>query len=633
MRFVTTLVAMLFSIAVPLFGQNAERYPVRFEFGTEYFPENYSEVSKQLPNSDEVVKGVYHRYVQFSTIPNAPQRAFIEDKGATFMHYVNYGTYLMAIPKDFDLGLLGALDARSILPVNPNWKIARSLREQPYGEWAVNGKLVDINLQLFPVVSIKEGAELCRDAGIQVLQEGRYNGFLRIRVSEEKIGYVASLPFVQYIELKEAPAVKEDINGISIHRSSILDVAVDGGLKLNGEGVTQQVRDDGVVGPHIDFKNRIHNISIDAATNETHGDGVGGIMGGAGNRNPDNKGMAAGSFLYVTDYEANFQDTTVGLIQNFDVSITNSSYANGCNAGYTFATQSVDMQINELFGIMHVFSAGNSNNLDCGYGAGNQWGNITGGHKVGKNCIATANLNANMGLVSSSSRGPAHDGRLKPDIAAHGQGQISTLQDNNYQTFGGTSAAAPGIAGCLAQLTQGYKDKHGEQPSSALLKAAILNTASEMGNIGPDYRFGWGHINNYRAWKLLDAENYLKDEIDNGSQNTHSLDIPEGTRYVKVMIYWHERQAGLNTSMALINDLDLLMTGPDGSIHQPWLLDPTPSPAILNTPAGKGRDSLNNMEQVAIVDPVAGTYTIDVNGFEVPMGPQEYFIVWEFLWR
>ena len=34
-------------------------------------------------------------------------------------------------------------------------------------------------------------------------------------------------------------------------------------------------------------------------------------------------------------------------------------------------------------------SAGNSNNNDCGYGAGTQWGNITGGHKIGKNVIAS----------------------------------------------------------------------------------------------------------------------------------------------------------------------------------------------------------------------------------------------------
>ena len=70
--------------------------------------------------------------------------------------------------------------------------------------------------------------------------------------------------------------------------------------------------------------------------------------------------------------------------------------------------------------------------------------------KQAKNVIATANLNYNGTLVSSSSRGPASDGRIKPDIAAHGNGQISTDPNNIYNAGSGTSAAAPGISGVLA---------------------------------------------------------------------------------------------------------------------------------------------------------------------------------------
>ncbi|MFM8487951.1 MAG: S8 family serine peptidase, partial [Bacteroidota bacterium] len=100
---------------------------------------------------------------------------------------------------------------------------------------------------------------------------------------------------------------------------------------------------------------------------------------------------------------------------------------------------------------------------------GNQWGNITGGHKMAKNAIATANLQADGTLETSSSRGPAYDGRLKPDIAANGTDQGSTNPGNTYQVFGGTSGAAPGIAGCLAQLTQAYRTQYSETPAAALL--------------------------------------------------------------------------------------------------------------------------------------------------------------------
>ncbi len=71
---------------------------------------------------------------------------------------------------------------------------------------------------------------------------------------------------------------------------------------------------------------------------------------------------------------------------------------------------------------------------------------------MAKNALATANLYADFTLESSSSRGPATDGRLKPDLSAHGQSKGSSDADNTYQIFGGTSAASPGTAGTFSQL-------------------------------------------------------------------------------------------------------------------------------------------------------------------------------------
>lgn len=611
-------------------GQNA--FPVRFQFGTVFFPENYPTLKAvRQADAEELVEGRYIRYVQFTTIPGSRERAALESAGMTFLGYVHFGAYLCAIPQGFDLNLLEGLNARSIMPVQPEWKMARTLREKPYGAHALHGNTVDINVQLYPFMSIPRGADICAARGLTVLKQGRDNGFLQLRVPLDQVEAIAAWPMIRYLELLPPPGEPEDVNGRSIHRSNLLDVSAAGGLKLNGEGVSILVRDDGPVGPHIDFQGRLINVSTAAGSSDgTHGDGVGGVMSSAGNLNPNNQGMAAGATMYATDYVADFQDTTLPLHLLKNVTITNSSYSNGCNTGYTLATIAVDQQMFDHPTLMHVFSGGNSNGNDCGYGAGNQWGNITGGHKMAKNSIATANLNANSVLENSSSRGPAHDGRLKPDISAHGQGQISNDPNHGYQTFGGTSAAAPGIAGCLAQLTQGYKEKYGTEPPAALLKAALLNTANEIGNVGPDYKFGWGVVNAYRAWKLLEAGNYLENVIEQGGTETRNIQIPFGTRLAKVMIYWAEPAAAENAGRALINDLDLTVADAGGTVHLPWLLNPTPNPTLLDAPAIKGRDSLNNVEQVVIENPAAGAYTVTVKGFEVPMGVQSYYIVWEF---
>ena len=615
-----------------IFAQQS--YPIRFSWGTEFFPDNYQAI-RQNPDvvPAEVVQGYYFRYIQCREIPAARQREALENEGVQFISYVTFGAYLVAIPQQLDLAKLDALNLRSILPVKPQWKLAQNLREQPYGNWAVHGDQVDVILQCYPQIRISDAAELCRQQGLQIVFEGNQNGFLHIRLPIAQLETIARLPFVRYMELLPPPGEPEDVGGRSLHRASLLDMDHPNGIKYNGEGVTVMVRDDGPLGPHIDFQGRNTDLFAPSdGNNSNHGDGVGGIMAGAGNLNPVMKGMAAGAKIFTIRYQADFQDNTMDLHFDENVTITNSSYSDGCNAGYTTITQTVEQQLQDNPTLMHVFSAGNSNNQNCDYGAGNQWGNITGGHKVAKNCIATANLNVDGTIINSSSRGPAHDGRMKPEISAYGSNQNSTDHNNTYQAFGGTSAAAPGIAGCLAMLTQAYKEmNNGEEPIAALLKTAIMNTANDLGNVGPDFKYGWGHINTWRAYQLLKANNWLEGSVGQGEASTHSIQVPAGTKQVKMMVYWVEAPASQNASRALINDLDMTVSAPDGSTKLPWKLNPTPDPVILDTPAGKGRDSLNNTEQVSIDNPAAGAYTVTVKGFEVPLGPQAYILAWEFI--
>jgi PKD repeat protein len=633
MKNFTPLLLLVLALSLGSMLSAQQSYKVHFAHGTEIFEANFkTEKTKPIPATD-IAQGYFARYVQFNTLPSTEQRKALESKGVTWNGYVNYGTYLMLLPEKFDISTLDALDARSIVAPQPRWKMHRNLVERPFGKWARHGDFIDICIQLYPQTSIEQGATYFEQKKIQILQKGNQNGFLSIRIEIDQIEEIAALPIVKWMELTPEPAVKDDINGRSLHRANLLDSDHPSGKKYNGTGVNVLVRDDGAVGPHIDFQGRLLNQDgVAPQLAGTHGDGVAGVIGAAGNIDPTKKGMAAGADIFVVDYIDNFQDATLPLHLDKNVTITNSSYSNGCNAGYTLATQTVDEQIYQHPYLMHVFSAGNSNGSDCSYGAGNQWGNITGGHKMAKNAIATANLRVDGTIETSSSRGPAHDGRLKPDISAHGTDQNSTDPNNAYQVFGGTSAASPGIAGCLAQLTQAYRTlKNTPDAPAALLKLALMTTANEMGNVGPDYIFGWGHVNNFRALNLLESNRYTTGAVENGATSTHTVAIPSQTKQAKLMVYWVDRPSDENTARALINDLDITVTAPNGTIYRPWLLNPTPNATTLNAPATTGRDSLNNMEQVAIENPVAGNYTVNINGYEVPFGPQPYYLAWEFL--
>lgn len=613
------------------FAQNS--YTITFQDETINMPENIDTFEwNQFPESAHLRDG-YIGWVQFYETPSQSVQDTFAANGLDLISYIPHHTYLFRFPENTSISFLQNHGVRSIVPVEGRFKLSEDLKNGNIGNWATDGENYVVTLQYYPYVDAQFVITDLATQQISVKQQYAGSNNIDLVIPNDCLETLSNQPYVKWVEVIIAPSVPDSEKGRTIHRSNLLDTQTPSGNNFTGLGVGTLCRDDGPVGPHIDFQGR-HNGPLNAVANgQSHGDGVSGIIAGAGNLNPSNRGMAAGSDLYVVQYASNFLDTnTVNLINNGDVQVTNSSYSNGCNAGYTTVTATVDTQTTTIPTLLHVFSAGNSNGLNCGYGAGTQWGNITGGHKQGKNVIATANLFEDGILVSSSSRGPAHDGRIKPDISAHGQGQISTNQNNTYQTFGGTSAAAPGIAGVSAQLYQVYMEENaGALPESALIKAALLNTANDMGNVGPDFKFGWGLVNANRAALLLQEDRYLSGTVSQAGNNTHTIAVPANTTQVRFMVYWSDPAATPGANPALVNDLDLVVTDPSTATHLPWVLDETPNPVNLDTPATNGPDHLNNMEQVLINNPAAGNYDVDITGFNVPVGPQDYYVVYEII--
>jgi subtilisin family serine protease len=109
-------------------------------------------------------------------------------------------------------------------------------------------------------------------------------------------------------------------------------------------------------------------------------------------------------------------------------------------------------------------------------------------------------------MTAFSSWGPTDDGRIKPDLVANGQAVFSSEEgfDSDYGVQSGTSMAAPNVTGTAALLLEHYRDLHDdEDPTSATLKGVLIHTASDAGNVGPDYRHGWGLVNAAEAAEFL----------------------------------------------------------------------------------------------------------------------------------
>jgi hypothetical protein len=572
----------------------------------------------------------YYRLVQFYQTPDQETKEAMEATGLKFYDYIPKHAYLLGFPANYERTQLADKNIFSISPIFHTLKINPQIEKGLEAGYYNKSNELLVTLRFFEDVNKTAINRIIQKLGVDVLEFNEHLNQAVFLYQEENLSQLTAIEQVKLVDVMLQELRPEDNLGRALHRSSSINHNNPLGPKFDGSGVNVAVNDDGEVGPHIDFTGRTEQSDVAGDQTGDHGDMVAGILGGAGNLNPLHEGMAKGAFLRIRQYSGSLPNTLT-LHQNDDVMIFSSSYGNGCNAGYTGLSSQVDQEIRQNPSLIQVFSCGNSGGSDCGYGAGSGWGNITGGHKQGKNVIATANMERDEGLAASSSRGPAMDGRIKPDITAHGNGQISTDPNNLYSAGGGTSAAAPGISGILAQLYQAYRSFNGgNNPESALLKSSLLNSADDLGNVGPDFEFGWGRVNAKNALEIIENNQYYTDDITQFDTDNYSLTVPAGVQEVKIMLYWTDYEGNPVATTALVNDLDLEVN--NGSINLPWVLDPTPNPANLNTPATTGVDHLNNMEQVSILNPAAGTLSISVNGFDVPQGPQRYYVVYRFIY-
>ncbi|MBL7964941.1 MAG: S8 family serine peptidase [Flavobacteriales bacterium] len=568
-----------------------------------------------------------HRFVVFSQTLTAAERAKLEAQGIRFLEPLRPHGWLVALPANCSRAVLREAGVLGMAPVALEHKLDPRLREVFSGRgWRRNAHA----LLVLPWADDTGALQRMPHFGELPFTPFGAEGGRILQLNGRELKRLLTAPAIRWVEPAPTDGEPEDRRGQTYHRINPILPVPGGAPGLDGTGVTVVVNDDGYVGPHIDFKGRTEQGGVAGDLLGDHGDMVAGIVAAAGNLDPRQPGMAPGADLVIRQYQGSLPNTLT-LYQNAGAVIFNSSYSDGCNGGYTSVTRLVDMEIVDNPAIIQVFSAGNNGTQDCGYGAGTGWGNITGGHKIAKNCIATANLTDNDLVVASSSRGPSADGRLKPDISAYGQGQISNGPDNTYAPGGGTSAASPGVAGTLALLYQGWRQLHGGDPASGLMKALLLNTADDVGNIGPDYIFGWGRLNASRAWQAIVDGRHTTGSVDQGQQQQHTIEVPNGVGELRVMLYWMDPAASVSAPAALVNDLDLSGADPALTVHQPWELPATPMASVLATPAFRGVDRSNNVEQVAVLAPQPGTWTFTVAGFDVPQGPQTYFLVYEFM--
>ena len=420
---------------------------------------------------------------------------------------------------------------------------------------------------------------------------------------------------------------------------------------LDGTGEVGALSDSGLDQDHGDFNNRIrgvyHNYGPDnsaADTNSGHGTHVSGTMVGDGSGDSSTRGVApAATFhFYQLEHDSSGQLARWGSLydmfrdsQQKNAHVQSNSWGAQSSWGqYTSDSRSADSFLHDYDDFLVLFAAGNE---------GSQGSQSIAPPATAKNVLTVgASTTGRPGTASSgqvasfSSIGPTADGRIKPDIVAPGVQICSARAEEAQQPAGwscssarhsgtttplymsadGTSAAAPVVGGAALLARQFLRTELSiSNPDSALIKAILINGARDLGTANiPNMDEGWGQLDLEESLYPYDgviAKNIFYDTSQTlapGLSYAYNYAL-DGSYGVDVTLVWNDQEGSSSASQSaarLVNDLDLTVTSPDGTVYK--------GNDFANgfSTTGGSKDSLNNVERVRLSSGPAGDWTISV---------------------
>ena len=501
---------------------------------------------------------------------------------------------------------------------NANWKLSPLLLNQLGRGQNINSGQKRFHLYTNAPDQLKSDLVALNDPHIKI--EYSSSSALVISTTLEKlVSQLLYLPAVRFAESGDrTPKEEMAIDGLDLALNKV-NLAHAEFSSTNGEGMVVSIKEQKPDSADLDLRGKYIPGSAAPLTVSAHATIIATMIAGSGNSFITGKGVAWKS-AYTSSTFANLLPDPLSEYNRLKVSVQNHSYGTGIENYYGGDAAAYDSSSIAIPSLLHVFSSGNSGgdtSKTGRYTAIPGFANLTGSFKMSKNSISVGATDAN-GMVSPlSSRGPAFDGRLKPELVAFGAD--------------GSSGAAAIVSGIALLCQQLYASKNnGEQPEAALIKAVLVNSADDAGTKGIDFLSGYGNANAYRALQTISESRYLTGMVDRNESRSFFIDIPANAINFKTTIAWSDAPALPNAFIALLNDLDLeVLRLAANESWKPWVLNSSPDPGALKQPAVRGRDSLNNLEQVTIDQPVAGRYEVKVTASRTTT-QQQFFVAYQW---
>ncbi|WP_322814184.1 S8 family serine peptidase [Chloroflexus sp.] len=595
-----------------------------------------------------------HVFVQFEHAPTDAERDALAQEGVTLLAYVPDHAWYASIPTTWLQTATLPASIRAIAAIQPTDKLSprlnRNRNQQPLP--VLIATYADIELTIIHDLVQRLGGSVSK-----TVPERQY--VLAYLPDVASLTILSQMDSVFWIDAWPGPFEQKNDGGRSATKTDQVHALGYHGNPVSAPGsIVIGVWDCGwVESNHPAFADRLtigdptspDNGCGGAPGTNDHATHVAGTAAGSGANSPsgrDLRGHADQAIVLSYDVD-NAAQEVIQAIQAYNLDISQNSWGpdpGGCDTTvlgvYDQTAADFDALIHGTFSptvtktVSVVFANGNEQTY-----CPNGWRTSSGG-AMGKNVIAVGATNSDdKSMTNFSSFGPTEDGRVNPTVVAPGcesSGESAIWSTLPGQTYGGdnwcgTSMAAPAISGILGLMLEAYNLTYNSDPLPATLRAILVHTAEDLGNPGPDYQFGYGHVDALAAINLITAttspaqSRYIKtNTITNGQTQEYVINHPGAS--LTCTLAWDDVPATLPASQTLINNLNLRLIGPDTNLYLPWVLDKN-NPA---NPATQGINNVDTIEQVRIANAAAGEWTVQVVGSNIPQGPQAYALICPF---
>ncbi|MEY2980213.1 MAG: hypothetical protein RL562_440 [Planctomycetota bacterium] len=620
--------ALSAALSAPSFSQEQDRSVLRLQFATFDPLVAAPEVPTTLRASDSQRLWI----VQFAARPTQADRDAIAALGGQLHSYLPELAYVVRIDA-------AAVDALEALP-SVRWmgRYHPAFRIDP--KLVAAGALKRTDIQRYNVVVADKRtdkpalAAKVNAIGGAVADEHTGSLLFSVLLTGDQLAAVAGFDEVLWIDAWTPDELDVDnarIQGGANH------IETQGGF--TGAGIGAHIY-EGIEATHPDFTGGAVNVRS-AGGADNHGHATAGIVFGNGWSNPAVRGLAPDATKFFTQYGSvtgSRYQVVQDLVQIHGVSHTTASWGSARTTTYTSVSAEADDIVFD-HDITWTQSQSNAGNQDSRPQAWAKNVFSIGGVRHNSN----ANPLDDSYLGGGASRGPAADGRIKPDLCAYYEG-IGTSDRTGaagysandwYASFGGTSGATPIVAGHNVLAIQMFTDEsatpgfgrfgnalrnpggtaHSNRPHFTTMKAMMTASARQYAftAASTDNRRehqGWGFPNLQTLWDNRDRM-LVVDETDvltQGQATRWDITVAAGEPSLRISMNYADPAANPAAAKTLINDLSIRVTAPNGTVY--W------GNAGLEdgnwSTSGGAEDDINPIECVFVQNPAPGVWHVDV---------------------